>query len=129
MTRLILGAVGGFLAWSVLWLVGGQLIRQLSPGSFREDMGTDSAAVLLAILILSIACSLTAGYLAALLAPRQAMAAATALAVVNLAVGLGVQISSWSLLPVWYHLAFLVLLVPGILAGASLRIATLSSAT
>lgn len=127
MTRLFLAAVGGFLVWSVLWLVGGQLIRQLSPGSFREDLGTDSAPVLLAILILSIACSLTAGYLTAALAPQQAMAAATALAVVNLAVGLGVQISSWSLLPVWYHLTFLILLVPGIIAGASIRIGSLSS--
>ena len=38
-----------------------------------------------------------------------------------LAVGIGVQAGSWNLMPVWYHLTFLALLVPGALIGAKLR--------
>ena len=34
--------------------------------------------------------------------------------------GLCVQIGAWSMMPVWYHLPFLVLLVPVTLLGASL---------
>jgi hypothetical protein len=37
-----------------------------------------------------------------------------------LATGLGVQSSAWSQLPVWYHLAFLALLIPGCLGGMRL---------
>ena len=38
-----------------------------------------------------------------------------------LATGIAVQLQYWSLLPIWYHLVFLVLLVPSTVAGGSLR--------
>ena len=45
----------------------------------------------------------------------------TVLAVLLVATGVGVQASVWTLMPVWYHLAFLGLLVPGCLLGARLK--------
>jgi len=43
------------------------------------------------------------------------------LAVLLLATGVGVQASVWILMPVWYHLGFLGLLVPGCLLRARLK--------
>jgi hypothetical protein len=38
-----------------------------------------------------------------------------------LVVGIAVQVSYWDALPVWWHLAFLVSIVPFTLLGARLR--------
>ncbi len=35
--------------------------------------------------------------------------------------GMSVQAAVWNLMPVWYHLVFLGLLVPGCLLGARLK--------
>ena len=42
------------------------------------------------------------------------------LAAILLAVGLYAEISYWTMLPVWYHLIFLVLLPPATIAGGRL---------
>ena len=48
------------------------------------------------------------------------MKAAWTLAIILLAVGLGVEISGWDTTPAWYHIVFLVLIVPSVLLGARL---------
>jgi hypothetical protein len=40
---------------------------------------------------------------------------------VLLLMGIGFEVSAWQLTPVWYHLVFLVLLVPAVLYGGRLR--------
>jgi hypothetical protein len=43
------------------------------------------------------------------------------LSVLLIVVGVFVQAQLWRLLPAWYHLSFLILLLPATLAGAWLR--------
>ena len=41
---------------------------------------------------------------------------------IQLALGLVFQAQAWKLIPVWYHLSFLLLLAPATLLGAWLRL-------
>ena len=88
------------------------------PQSFDEHGNTENATVLVLILGLSVLFSVAAGYLLARIAGRFTMRFALALGMVQLVVGTLVQIQFWQLMPIWYHLSFLALLAPGILAGA-----------
>lgn len=123
MLRSILAVLAGFLTWTVLWLTSNAAIAAALPDAFRADGSTDSAGILLVILLLSVVFSLIAGYVAAIVARRAIMKHALALGLLQLAVGLFVQIQYWNLMPLWYHLSFLALLLPGILVGARLRLA------
>ena len=76
---------------------------------------------LLALLAGSCILSLLAGFTAASIARSSPVAVAMGLGLLLLAVGLFVQVQLWRLMPFWYHLLFLVLLVPICFAGAWLR--------
>jgi hypothetical protein len=49
------------------------------------------------------------------------MKPAFALGIVQLVIGIFVQTMYWHVIPTWYHLTFLALLIPGILLGARMR--------
>ena len=101
MGRAILAVAAGFVLWSVLWLTVNAGLAAAMPDAFRPDGTTDSTGILLAILGLSIVCSIASGYATALVARQNGVVRATALGVVLLAVGIAVQAGSWELLPVW----------------------------
>lgn len=117
MVRSILSVLAGFAAWTVLWLASNAAVMAVAPGSFREDGTTDSVGILVLILVLSVVFSVVAGWLCAKLARRNAMAHALGLGVVLLIVGVFVQMQYWDVMPVWYHVLFLALLIPGALLG------------
>jgi len=43
------------------------------------------------------------------------------LGVLQLAIGISFEVSYWAMLPVWYHLVFLALLLPGNVLGGAVR--------
>ena len=43
-------------------------------------------------------------------------------AIILLATGIAIEVSSWELTPVWYHMVFLALLVPATVWGGMLRV-------
>ena len=118
MIRSILSVLAGFALWTVLSLASNAALAAAVPGAFREDGSTDSVGMLLLILVLSVVFSVIAGYVTALLAREKTKQHALALGLALLAVGIFVQIQYWDVMPVWYHLSFLALLVPGVLLGA-----------
>lgn len=120
MLRQILAVVGGFVLWSVLWLLLGQAlaVSGLLPSSGQP---VTAPAPLTALLIGSVALSVLAGYVAATISRTPGYKVAVALGLVLLVVGIAVQAQYWQLMPVWYHLVFLVFLVPACIAGARLR--------
>ncbi|HRW07199.1 MAG TPA: hypothetical protein P5121_18980 [Caldilineaceae bacterium] len=118
--RTILAAVIGFVLWTVLWLGSNALLSVLTPTSFREDGSTDSTLLIAVILLLSLLFSLIAGAVAARVTRGSATAALWTLGVALLAVGIFVQLQYWALFPLWYNLLFLILLIPGVFAGARL---------
>lgn len=121
MVRVIVGVIAGFVVWSVLWLVTNQVVQAAAPGAVQEDGSIAGGGVLVAILGASAVCSLVSGLLAALIAPAGRFRAAVALGVLLLAVGVMVQVQYWSVMPLWYHLSFLALLLPVTVVGAALR--------
>jgi len=118
MLRKILGVVAGYVAWTVIWLGGNAALAAASPESFDEQGATSSAGLLALLLVLSVVASLVAGRLSVVVG-RAPVALWTG--VLLLLTGIGVQIGYWELLPVWYHLSFLALLVPATLLGGRRR--------
>jgi hypothetical protein len=90
------------------------------PGLIQEDGRVESAGILLLLIVLSVVFSVVSGYVAALIALTGARGAALGLGLLLLAVGIFVQVQAWDALPLWYHVGFLALLLPGALIGGRL---------
>jgi hypothetical protein len=122
MGRIVLGVVVGFIVWSVIFVGGESLMRAVAPATVAPVDATyvGSPLLLLGYLLRSVFASVAAGFVAAVLA-RENSKTPLILGVVFLIVGLLVQISAWSVLPVWYHLTFLVLLIPMTMLGGKLK--------
>jgi len=121
MLRGTLAVIGGFVLWSILWLSYNAVLRKLAvlPSDLQSPLHDTGA--LLILLIGSVLCSLAAGYLAALVTATTNYMPVYILCAVLIGVGIFFQTQLWQLMPIWYHLSFLALLVPATLAGAWLR--------
>lgn len=117
MGRVIGGALAGYALWSVLWVGGSALAARMLPDLIVLGEPTDSVPVLLGYIGWSCVLSLAAGFVAAKLGKERASSAVRGAAGLLLLTGLGVELSAWALTPVWYHVVFLLLLVPLTLAG------------
>lgn len=122
MGRRILAVVAGVLVWGVLWVLGNQVLLSRLP-DVAQDLARigDHPGALLGLIIWSVALSVLAGYVTAAVAGVEPMKAVWALAIIQLAIGVVVQVDSWSLMPVWYHVVFLGMIVPATLYGGRLR--------
>ena len=130
--RIIFGVFAGFIVWSVLWVGTHLLLAALSPGwygkidsEFQGDVAkgvksTVDSTVLILSLVRSIIFSIISGYAAAVIA-RESAITTLILGVLLLIVGLWTQISYWNYMPLWYHIPFLVLLIPMTILGGKLR--------
>lgn len=121
MKPIVLGALGGYLVWSVLWLVFNAVALTLFPAvdaEFQETQAVTDALYLGLLLAASVVCSLAAGRIASLIGKEKARQAVQWLAGLLLLTGIGVEADSWDAMPAWYHLTFLILLVPACLLGA-----------
>ena len=117
----VLAVIAGFVLWSVLWLCYNQLL--LKAGVLPSDLSQPLTAPMPLLLLLggSIVFSIVSGYLAARIAGVPATTAALVLGVLLLATGIFFQLKTWNLLPVWYNVLFLLLLIPMTLAGARMH--------
>lgn len=123
--RPTLAVLLGFALWTVLWLGGDVLFRSLWPDAYPADFPDTpmtASTPLIATLVLSVICSLAAGFITRKTVGRPSKAV-VALAALLLVVGIAVQASAWSAMPLWYHLPFLILLVPVCLVGGGLAAA------
>jgi hypothetical protein len=122
--RPVLGVLAGFVVWTALWLGGGAAVAALHPeetGAFEAGGALTAPAPLVESLLLALLCSLAAGFTTARIARERARGALIVVALLLLAVGIGVQVSVWERMPVAYHLAFLLPLVPVTMAGGRAR--------
>jgi len=120
MARAILGVIAGYAVWSVIWLAGNALLFGAAGHEVAEGRPFTAAGPLVGILVLSVVCSLAAGAATAGIARARARGAVLVMALLLLMTGIAVQATAWSLMPVWYHLTFLVLIVPVCLLGGRL---------
>ena len=117
MLRNLLGVVLGYSLWSGMWLGGNALFFAAAAESLAAEQGLTGTGTLLEVLGLSIVCSLAAGFLTAKVAVAKTTAVSI-MAFLLLVTGILVQQSVWDLMPLWYHLLFLVLLLPMTRVGA-----------
>ncbi len=120
MLRQSLAVLLGFLAWSAIWLAGNQLLVELHAIPHGSRTPIKYAGSLLALLTNAVVATVTAGYSVALLKPQNLQRPVLILAGLLIAVGGVVQFGLWELMPLWYHVAFLTLLLPMCIVGAKL---------
>lgn len=119
MKRNALSILAGAGLWAALWCASRFPAAAMFPNAFGADGSVFDFAPLTFFLIWSVVLSLLAGAVTSRIA-RGAPLPVRLLAGVQLSIGLAVELSGWSLAPAWYHVAFLVLLVPTILMGGQL---------
>ena len=78
--------------------------------------------ILLGLIAYSAVLSVLAGWVtAAVKGAPDAMVAVKGLAAVNLLIGIAVEVMYWSLMPAWYHIVFLALVVPMTMVGGRMK--------
>lgn len=122
MVRAGIAAIVGYAVWTAIWLGGNAAFLSEAAKIVGEGQFYAKAGPLAIALVLSVVCSLAAGFAAASIAmPTHRVRCALVLSLALLLTGIGVQLDVWNLMPMWYHIIFLALLVPLTLAGATLR--------
>jgi len=122
MLRIAIAVVVGYVLWTAIWLGSNFTAVAAMPDAFDEAGLTTSNGLLAGFLGISVIASLLSGMTAAAISPAgRSTTAAMILGVLLLLTGIGVQVSVWDQMPLWYHVLFLVLLLPVTLLGARLR--------
>lgn len=118
--KTILGIVAGYIIWSILWVGIDGILRAVWT-SYDQSVAamTFSSWQLFVPLVLSVFCSIAAGFVAASIAKKN-LIAPLILGILLLLTGIFVQMSVWEKIPLWYHLAFWILLVPMTIWGGKL---------
>lgn len=132
MVKIILGVIAGFIAWSIIWVGSDEVLATSSPGWYglhqddaqlallNGDAFQADATIMLIRLGIAAAATVMSGFLAAVIAGENRRAP-LALGVLLLVVGIAVQAMAWRVMPVWFHLIFLAMLVPLSIAGGRLK--------
>src|SRR5215204_5200717 len=131
MVRIILAVIAGFIVWSVLWVGVDALFSLISPdwgktsAEFRAAVENKtpyqlSSTVLTALLVKSVIISIISGFVAAAIA-RESVKTPLALGILLLIFGIFIQAAYWNYMPLWYHIPFLILLIPMMLLGGKLK--------
>lgn len=121
MARKIVAVVVGYLVWTLIWLGAGALLFGKMQGEIGQGRAVTEAGPLSLLLVVSVICSVSAGVCVGLILRGRALTgSAITLGVLLLLTGIGVQAGVWNLMPVWYHLVFLALLMPATIASAKL---------
>lgn len=121
MGRAIAAIVVAEVLWTVLW-IGFTLGAQAAfPEVIDPEQPLTHAGALLVYVAYSVVISSLAGYVAAAVRGGNAMRTVWIFAWIQLAIGIGFEVSYWSMTPVWYHLVFLALLVPATVLGGRFR--------
>lgn len=130
MLRIILGVVGGFISWLIVWVVSEKIISTIWPAfgehqrAFTEvlknggQFTADTSALITHIVLGSIV-SVMAGALAALIAGENSRAPFFA-GCLLLAMGIAKAYMSWPYVPIWYHIIFTAILLPLAILGGRL---------
>jgi hypothetical protein len=120
MSKSILGVVAGLMAWVAIITVAGLIMRASWPAyaSVATAM-TFTLPMLLARLSIGAVATLVTGLIATLIAPRS-MLVRLIPGPILLALFIPEHIMLWHKFPVWYHLTFLLSLVPLTWAGGTM---------
>lgn len=120
--RAILAVLAGAAVWAALWVGGTQAAVAVFPDLLPKDQPITHVGALLGLIVYSLPLSVLAGYVTRAVAARDPMPVVWGLAALQLIFGIIVEVSAWNLMPVWYHIVFLALIVPATVYGGRLRV-------
>lgn len=131
MGRTIIGVVVGFIVWSIVWVGGEQTLGRFWPEfgahsieaekAFTNGTALETSSTIAVVnLVRSFLTSLIGGYLAALVAGEYKRSTMI-LGFILIAVGIAVEYFFWNLAPAWYHILFILFLLPMTILGGRLR--------
>src|SRR6185503_5931579 len=132
MVRIVLGAIGGFIGWLIVWVGSEKILSAIWPEGYGAPQAAFQAAIenggqftadttlLLTHIVLGTIVSAIAGFLAALIAGGNKRAPLI-LGFLLLALGLLKATMSWPYVPIWYHVIFTALLIPMAMIGGKLK--------
>ena len=132
MVRVVLGAIVGFFAWSIVWVGSEKIFSAIWPAWYGAHQHAFEAAIATGgqftpdttILVMNIVrgaiVSAMAGFLAALIAGENKRSPLI-LGVLLLAFDLLIVVLSWQHVPLWYGVIFTVLLIPMTILGGKLK--------
>lgn len=121
MGRAIGGVIAAFVLWTILWLGFNQLAAAALPGIIVAGEPLTHTGVLAAFIIYSASISLVAGFVCAAVKRESPMKTVWVFALIQLAVGIFVEYTYWDLMPAWYHIIFVLLIVPATVWGGSMK--------
>ncbi|MGH9943443.1 MAG: hypothetical protein ACRD9R_13935 [Pyrinomonadaceae bacterium] len=124
MLRSILALVAGSITWMVTALGTDLMLMSLFPGWFDANGRVESVSVMMMMMTYSLSYSVLGGYVTGYIARRSEAAHAFALGLLQLAMGLVATIKMWDTAPAWWHVTFLLLLIPANVIGGLLRAST-----
>jgi hypothetical protein len=120
MKRSILACLAGLLTWIVVVSLINRVLRLGMPNYTAAELTLQfTLSMKWARLFMAIVTSLAAGAVTGWISPLSRWAPLIVGSVV-LAMFLPVHVALWSKFPVWYHLSFLLPIVPSVLVGALL---------
>ena len=120
MKRTILACLAGLLTWIVVVTVINRVLRLSLPNyTAAEQTLQFTLGMKWARLLMAIVTSLVAGAVTRWISPSGRWAPLIVGSVV-LAMFVPLHIAIWSKFPVWYHLTFLLTIIPAVLVGALL---------
>jgi len=122
MLQSVLAVVVGPVVFGMVCVPSNWVVVKLFPSHFDEQWQTRHAGLLVLLVSLTLVHAGASGFAGGWIAKDRVMMHAAAMCVLQLVIGIAVQRQFWDTLPLWYHLAFFVLLVAGILLGAWLAV-------
>ncbi len=121
MGKIVIGVIAGFIVWTILWLGSDAVIAGVAPNlAPSADLSNIPSSYLIIKLVLSFVFSIAAGYVAAMLAKENSKSTLY-LGVLLLLVGIFFEAAAWNQIPLWYHITFLLLLIPMTILGGKLK--------
>lgn len=112
MVRATLAVVTGLVVWVVIATAAGLIMRSTWPAyAAVADAMTFTLPMMLARLSIGAVATVAAGSVAALIARPSTLAASIA-GLILLVLSIPQHVMLWAKFPVWYHLSFLLSLVP-----------------
>lgn len=106
--------------WTIIWLVGNSTLRTVGVLPKDTSARIDSAVALGTLIGISVVCSIAARAVAMVISRGSSKYPSLILGLLLLLTGVAVEWSVFALMPIWYHIVFLVLLIPIVLVGARL---------
>ena len=117
--RTALAVIVPWLVWGILDNGIYQILLAVSPNAFNDQSIPNTTVMLVVFLVLRASYSIDAGLIGALIA-KGSQKAIPYLAGLLVLTGVMVQALTWSSYPAWYHVGFLVPIVPCALLGVKL---------